>query len=84
MTFKAYLRQANQLATERPELLELEVISASDDEGNSFTPVEFGASVGLFDEDKRDFILESEFELVREGEFMELPDDAKVNAVCIN
>jgi hypothetical protein len=78
MTFKAYLKQANDLAKKNPELLELQVVNSSDDEGNSFTPVEFGASAGLFLEDKEDFILEGEFDL------MDLPENTKPNAVCIN
>lgn len=83
MTFKAYLRKANKLAMDKPELLQMEVVNASKrhffcEESNSFTPVEFGASAGFFIEDKKEFILEGEFEL------MELPEDTKVNAVCIN
>lgn len=84
MTFKAYLRKANKLAMDNPKLLQMQVVQASDLEGNSFVAVEFGMSTGLFLEDKEEFILESEFDLVKESEFMTLPDDAKVNAVCIN
>jgi len=84
MTFKAYLRKANQLAMDRPEMLQMEVVQANDIEGNSFTPVEFGLAPGLFLEDKEEFILEGEFELCKESELIDFPDDAKVNSICIN
>ncbi len=78
MTFQTYLNMANELAKKNPESLKLEVVSSSDDEGNSFTPVLFKPSAGLFNKDNRDFILEGEFKE------MDLPDDTKPNAVCIN
>ncbi len=84
MTFLAYLRKANQLAKDRPELLQMEVVQANDIEGNQFTPVEFGLAPGLFLEDKEEFILEGEFELVKESDVMDFPKDGKVNAICIN
>jgi len=74
MKFKEYIEQLNKLAQERPETLEYEVVSASDEEGNSFTAVNFTPTVGYHDgEYIGEFISEDDPDLEEE-----------CNSVCIN
>jgi len=46
MTFKEFLLRANKLAKMYPELLDKEVVYASDDEGNNFQGVVYPISGG--------------------------------------
>ena len=50
MKLKDYLKQLNQLAKDEPKSLELEVVAASDDEGNAFNAVYYSPCV-VEDED---------------------------------
>lgn len=50
MKFSQYLENLNKLAKERPETLEFEVVTATDDEGNGYNLVNFDPSVGNFEE----------------------------------
>lgn len=50
MKFKDYLLAINKLATENPELLEVDVYYASDDEGNSYDLVGFKPTFGVISE----------------------------------
>ena len=74
MKFKEYLEGLNKMVETRPELLDLEVVYATDDEGNSFSAVRQSPTIGRF----------------RDGdEFMESTSEDwdesdKINAVCIN
>jgi len=80
MKLKEYAEKISALAKQYPDAL---VVSASDDEGNSFQKVSYAGTVGFF---------EGEYH----GEFVDLentkqyPDDyeqyldKKPNAVCIN
>jgi len=50
MKLKEYITNLNALVKENPEVLEMEAISSSDDEGNSFGPVVYGPTKGLFED----------------------------------
>jgi hypothetical protein len=74
MNLRKYIEKLTKFAEEDPQRLEMEVVYASDDEGNKYTPVYYNPSEGHFDND---------------GGFMsdkkDLEDgDYKINAVCIN
>ena len=64
---------------------DLETVTAIDDEGNGYNPVNFTPSVGAYiDEDGGSFITEGEFEWWNEEYGDDGDDELKVNAVCIN
>ena len=46
MKFKEYLKELNKLAEDRPESLEFDVITAGDDEGNSYHSVYYSPVIG--------------------------------------
>ena len=48
MKLKEYLESINELVKNNPSLLELDVVYASDDEGNNYDFVAFTPSVGKF------------------------------------
>ena len=52
MKFKEYVENLNKLLNERPETAELDVVTSSDDEGNSYNLVHYTPSVGHLDEDR--------------------------------
>lgn len=72
MTLQEYLDWMNQLLIERPELASMQVVYATDDEGNSFQEVHCNWTVWKFDEYSWSFITED--------------DEAFdwINAICIN
>lgn len=72
MKFIDYVATLNDFLENNPDCKEMEVISSSDEEGNSFNKVLFTPTKGHFDGDG--FIDDVE----------ELEDDQKINAVCIN
>ena len=73
MKFQQLLDELQALAKSRPETLEYEAVFSIDEEGNSFHPVAWTATVGQY--------LDSEFKQESETEDEEAftPD-----AVCIN
>ena len=79
MTLRDYLKKLNDKVNENPELLELEVVSSADDEGNDYTRVSFDGEAGHFHSDDRDFISESVF-----SDWEDEDGDLEVNAFCIN
>lgn len=70
MTLKEYAAEVAKFAEAYPKLL---VVASSDDEGNSFNPVNFGPTLGHF-ANRDEFLSE------QDAEEQGLP----VNAVCIN
>ena len=62
-------------AQENPETLDMLVVSSSDDEGNSFSPVAFAPTKGIYE--NREFIDEGSIEDFER-------DKEEINAVCIN
>lgn len=71
MLLKDYVKQLNELLETHPKLAEFEVVVASDGEGDSFSEVEYEASVGMFSSSDKSF---------EAGDVNEDP----INAVCIN
>lgn len=76
MKLKEYIDNLNQLVNERPELLELDVIYAKDEEGNGFEELYYGPTVGCLTEDR-------EFVPFDQYEDFEL-DETNTNSICIN
>lgn len=70
MKFEKYLKHLNNIAKDHPEALDFDVITASDDEGNSFNQVHYTPSLGY----------------LGDGSFFptDTPDGAKPNIVCLN
>ncbi len=71
MKLEEYLKELNKLVKENPELLEAEVITSIDDEGNGFNRVFYTANPGFFED----------------GEFIGESNEEKppvINAVCLN
>jgi hypothetical protein len=75
MTLKEYIENLNEFVKENPEALEYIVVSSSDDEGNSYSPVYYTPSIGQYED--------HEFIHVENFEDREM-DDEDTNAVCIN
>lgn len=75
MKLKEYLKSLNDFVENNPDCLEYEVISSSDDEGNSFNIVHYSPSLGVFED--REFISIEELDEYNR-------DKSEVNSVCIN
>ena len=52
MKLKDYIKDLNELIELQPEALEMDVITAKDDEGNGFSMVNFTPETGYFEEDE--------------------------------
>ncbi len=76
MKLKEFLENLNELVKENPQALEYLVVSASDDEGNSYSEVVYDPNVGYFDSKEDDFTNEEAFE--------DWEIEEEVNAICIN
>lgn len=57
-TFKTYVEWINKLYVSRPDLHELQVITATDDEGNWFNEVYYKPTPGHFDAEAQAFYIE--------------------------
>ena len=75
MTLKQLLDLLEKITKEDPKTLDMKVVSASDDEGNNYTPLIYAPSVGYFEN----------------GVFLNITDlknlgkeETEINAVCIN
>ena len=69
MTLREYIENLNELAEKNPSVLDLIVVSSSDDEGNEYGPVHNEPTVGYYED----------------REFLEaIHSKLKPNAVCIN
>lgn len=75
MKLSEYLDRVNKLVAENPEILDMDVVYASDEEGNSFHKAYTGLSIGLYR--SREFISVNQFE---EYEIT----GTTPNAVCLN
>ena len=69
MKLKDYKKQLDDLVKENPEILELDIVHSSDDEGNSFQLANFGPCMGNFEGDQFDAHAEIK---------------SNTNAICIN
>lgn len=77
LTFKQYLDALNKFAKENPKMLSMLVITSRDEEGNGYNKVYYKPSPGFFDGDYA-FTPEDQFDELDE------PENAKVNAICVN
>jgi hypothetical protein len=76
---KEYLENLNKMVEQNPEILELDVVYAKDDEGNYFEYIGYMPSLGKFCREDCEFISERQF-----NEF-DLDEEEKiVNAICLN
>lgn len=73
MKLKEFIKDVLAFASKHPDALEYDVVYSKDAEGNEFNKVAFEPTLGLFDEDDKDFT-----------PFEEGDDVEDHNAVCIN
>ena len=78
MKLKEFLENINTMVKNDPSLLELEVITSDDDEGNGFTNVYYPPGVGNYDEDDKAFKPHNPDELDEDD------NQAVINAICVN
>ena len=79
MILRNFLGQINERVKTNPELLDCEVIYATDAEGNDYDNVSYPPSLGNFDKTRSSF-----YKFLPESEFEEYVDYLKVNAIVIN
>jgi len=80
MTLETFLENIQKMVQEKPELLEYEVITAIDDEGNGFNPVHWTPTVCQYNEDSREIRSEEDYNEEKEDD----DPDFKPNAICVN
>lgn len=68
MKLREHLKHLAKIAEENPNAMELQLVTSSDDEGNSFNPVHYIPSLGYYSLEDRKFN----------------PDDPNANAICLN
>lgn len=68
MKLSDYVKNLQELIAKNPELMDCEVIYSSDDEGNDYHEVHYGATPMIFEN----------------GEAQNASPEQKPNAVCIN
>ena len=56
MKFKEYVEGMNKFLKDRPEVADFNVVSSSDEEGNSFNHVVYFPAIGAYDEEEKDFV----------------------------
>lgn len=74
MKLKEYLEELQNKINKNPEILEYDVIYASDDEGNSYSEIHFGPTIFKFDG-------ESVYNLDEADDYEE---DELRNVICLN
>lgn len=74
--FGEYVKGLVELLENNPKLSEAIIVYASDDEGNSFHPLGWHATMGYFDKDELYFYSESDLIDEKMGD--------AINAVCVN
>jgi hypothetical protein len=70
MTLKNYVKELKAFIKKYPEAMDMQIVTAIDDEGNSYVPVVFGPSRGEYNKETH------QFEICRTPE--------NYNAVCLN
>lgn len=79
---KDYIKMLQKIVKENPEAKDFILVSASDEEGNSFGQLWITPTVGIFTEDGEFYAGDEDFELLKE--FHPEIIDPKPNAVCVN
>ncbi|MGB3468644.1 MAG: hypothetical protein WBA74_25390 [Cyclobacteriaceae bacterium] len=75
MTLRQYMDILAEIAKENPQALNMTVVTSSDAEGNSFSPVRFTPLVGIYE--RGNFISKTFFQ-----EFGKKENET--NAICVN
>ena len=75
MKLKELLDRLISIAKENPKALEMLVVASSDEEGNSFSPLLYSPTLGIYD--NGDFVSEKDIEVLGMKR-------SASNAVCIN
>ena len=75
MTLKEFTENLEKFIEENPEILNMQVVTSSDDEGNSFNLVYYPPSKGIFED--REFTPFSQYADYNR-------DKDETNSVCIN
>jgi hypothetical protein len=78
MTLKQYIAQLNAVVKENPSAANFIVITSSDDEGNSYSPIYYSPTLGHYDSDDKNFV--DEKSLKDYG----LNSKKHIDAVCVN
>lgn len=81
MTLKEFLEGIDNFVKENPEVLDLQVVTSKDDEGNGYNPVYYTPTMGLYED--RDFTP------YKKEDKDDYPTTAyiekdEINAICIN
>lgn len=86
MKFKTFLENLVKISKERPESLEMDVVTSADDEGNGFNLISFPPSFGRYDIQGRDFYPEDDDDDGYGVVFYDDDDDevGEINAICVN
>lgn len=77
MKLKEWLDKLNKLVESDPGILEVEVIYAKDEEGNSFEVVQYTPSIGFYDSKNQEFSGQESLYDPNEGENL-------TSVVCLN
>lgn len=80
MTLREYISHLNKMVENKPALLDVEMVCASDDEGNDYNPVAWYPSVMYTNVVEYGMEVYMESDLLEEGES---PDDY-IAVVCVN
>ena len=79
MKLKQYLENLNDLVKEDPTALNMEVVAAIDDEGNGYNAIHYSPSLGVYNDEDREFSSDKE-----DWEECNEDEEFKPNAICIN
>lgn len=74
MTLRSFVNTINLLVELNPDLLDMEVLAASDDEGSSYNPILYSPSIGWW----------TDGEFIQKAPNNEDHENLIVNAICIN
>ncbi len=75
MKLREWLKNLNEQAGARPEMLEMEMVTSTDDEGSGYNQVSYTASVGWLDED-------GDFTDDIDGD--DIDDECEKKVICLN
>ena len=90
MKLNEYLQLLNEMTESNPEILDYDVITAIDEEGNGYNEVVYEPSVGFYDGDnfRTGVDDEDEMDMVNFNEDEDIEDSSPktfvLNAICLN
>lgn len=80
MKLKQYLENLLNMVKENPLVLEYEVISSIDDEGNGYNTIYYSPTLGYYNEEDKEFYSKENIE----EESEEYNGNIEINAICVN